>query len=147
MLVKNALEATPLCVRPDASLFEVLEQIRTSAQDTAAVVDAENRLVAVVGLYDILRLIIPAYLDTMEGLAGVMHHSYFEERFARLKGKLVQDAMQVPVDTTDSDDSLIKVAARMVEQRRNSLMVVKGERFVGIVTRRSLLARVMEYGA
>jgi len=146
MLVKYAMETEPLRVPTDAPLRTILEAVLGSHQDAAMVVDESGNLLGLVGIHDILRRIVPGYLDLDSNLAEVMHENYFDEVFSKLSEVTAADLMSkgADVDTVSPDDAVIKAAALFVEHRRKIIPVVEGSRLVGVITRRSVLRRALE---
>ncbi len=146
MLVKYAMETEPLRVSSDAPLRTILEGLLARDQDAAMVVDKEGNLLGLVGIHDILRRIVPRYLDLDSNLAEVMHENYFYEVFSRLTKVTATDLMrkEADVDTVSPDDAVIKAAALFVEHRRKIIPVVQGNRLLGVVTRRSILRRALD---
>jgi len=146
MLVKYAMETEPIRVATTAPLRTVLESILASNQDAAMVVDNAGSLLGLVGIHDILRRIVPGYLDLDANLAKVMHENYFDEVFAKVADVTAADLMSKGdgLDSVSPDDAVIKAAALFVEHRRKVLPVVEGSRVVGVITRRSVLRRALD---
>lgn len=142
MYVRNALLASPLTVHPDEPFEPLLRRLLEFRQATAAVLDDHGGLVGIVGIHDILRKIVPLYVDLDQKLMEVMHEGYFEERLGRLSGLTARDFMTSPVDTVSLDDTLIKTVGLIVENRRKTVPVVENGKFVGMITRRSILETV-----
>ena len=142
MLVKDAMVQTPLQVKPDAKLREIMDAILGGDQAGVAVIDASGKLLGLVGTHDVLRLIVPAYVDQAQGLASLMHDGYFEERFNKLAGVTAADVMSTEVDVVKPGDTIIKAATVFVEHGRKVLPVVENGKFVGMITRRSLLESI-----
>ena len=144
MYVRDALVSNPVTVSPDEPFTELVAKLLSSPQAKAAVLDAERRVIGVVGVHDVLRKIVPHYLDLDQKLMEVMHEGYVEERLLRLTGLVAGDLMTAKVDCVTLDDTMIKAVSMIVEKRRKSLPVIDDEgRFIGIVTRRSILERVV----
>ncbi len=146
MLVKYAMEKEPVRVPATAPLRTILEAVLEANQDAAIVVDEAGALLGLVGIHDILRRIVPRYLDLDANLAKVMHENYFDEVFAKQGDVTAADLMSKgdSVDTVSPDDAVIKAAALLVEHRRKVLPVVEGGHVVGVITRRSVLRRAIE---
>jgi predicted transcriptional regulator len=141
MYVRDALLHEPLETSPEELLGDLMPRLVTSRQATAAVLEG-RRLVGLVGIHDILRRIVPVYIDLDEKLAEVLHDDYLEERAPRLRGTRVRDLMTTTMDVVAPSDTLIKVAVLFVEKRRKTLPVVDQGVFVGMITRRTLLERI-----
>lgn len=144
MYVRDALIPNPVTVSPDEPFAELVAKLLASPQAKAAVLDAENRVVGVVGVHDVLRKIVPHYLDLDQKLMEVMHEGYAEERLLRLTDVVARDLMTAKVDCVSPDDTMIKAVSLIVEKRRKSLPVIDDKgRFIGIVTRRGILQRIV----
>jgi len=145
MLVKNAMVKTPLQVKPEAKLREILDAILGGDQAAVAVIDPGGKLLGLVGTHDILRLIVPNYVDQVEALANLLHEGYFEEQFNKLAGVTAADLMATELDVVKPSDTIIKTAALFVERKRKVLPVVEAGKFIGMIgmiPRRSLLERI-----
>lgn len=144
MLVRAAMLPDPLVVTPETGMLEFIHKVIASTQTTAAVVENE-KLVGMVSVQDVFRLILPNYVGRDMRLADVLHESYFEERFVEIEKLSVRDLMDEPVlDTVGPDDSVLHCVALFVHKGRKTLPVVEGDRYVGSVTRRSILRKVTE---
>lgn len=141
MLVRDAMVANPFVVAPATSLFVLVDRILAGNQTTASVVDG-GRLLGTVSATDVLKKLIPPYLHMDEQLANVLHDTYFEEELERLRHIEVQDAMERDVDTLPPDASVMRAVSLFVRRGRKTVPVVDGARFLGSVTRRSVLTLV-----
>lgn len=142
MLVRNAMLETAVTTTPDETFESLLEKLLCSRQATAAVLEEGGRLVGLVGIHDVLRRIVPVYVDLDHKLMELMHEDYFVERFDGLRHTRVRDLMSTKLDTVAPDDTLIKAVAIIVENNRKTLPVIENGRFIGMITRRSILERV-----
>ena len=142
MKVRDAMLEHPITVKPDDLFTELLRRMLDSRQATAAVLDDHDALVGVVGIHDILRKIVPLYIDMDNKLMEVMHEGYVEERLPRLKGTRVADLMITKLDCVRPNDSLILAVSIIVENRRKTLPVIDEGKFIGMITRRSILELV-----
>ncbi|MBL8729891.1 MAG: CBS domain-containing protein [Planctomycetes bacterium] len=141
MLVRDALVHSPFVVSPNATLFALVDGILAGNQTTASVVDGD-RLVGVVSATDVLKQLVPAYLAMDENLAHVLHASFFEEELGKLRNVQVHHAMVRDVDTLPPDASVMQAVAMFVRRGHKTVPIVDDGRFVGAVTRRSVLKLV-----
>ena len=142
MNVRSAMLPEPVTTHPDETFGELLSRLVVSRQATAAVLEKDGKLVGLVGIHDVLRKIVPIYVELDTKLMEVMHENYLEERLKRLRGTRVRDFMTTELDTVSPDDTLIKAVVIIVEHRRKTLPVVQDGKFLGMVTRRSILEKV-----
>jgi CBS-domain-containing membrane protein len=143
MLVRDAMVANPLVVPPTMSLFEFVDRILAGNQTTAAVVE-NGWLLGVVSATDVLKPLVPSYVAMDAKLAGVLRDSYFEEELGKLRNVQVQHAMARMVDTLPPDASVLQAVVTFVAKGRKTLPVVDGRKFLGCVTRRSVLTIVRQ---
>jgi CBS domain-containing protein len=141
MLVREALVESPFTVTPDTTLFELVDRILTCNQTTAAVVD-HDLLVGVVSSTDVLKQLVPAYLAMDENLANILHATFFEEELGKLHNVVVRHAMVREIDTLPPDASVMQAVSLFVRHGRKTVPVVEGTRFLGSVTRRSVLRHI-----
>ncbi|MEZ6038399.1 MAG: CBS domain-containing protein [Planctomycetota bacterium] len=138
MLVRDALVTNPLVVAPTTTMFELIEAVLGSNQTTASVVE-NGFLIGTVSAADVLRLVIPHYLAMDENLAGVLHATFFEEALVKLQNVLVGHVMEQPIHTLPPDAPLMSAVVTFVRHGRKTIPVVDHGRFIGAVTRRSVL--------
>jgi CBS domain-containing protein len=144
MLVRNAMLESPITTTPSETFEALLSKLLGSRQATAAVLTDEGKLMGVVGIHDVLRKIVPHYVDLDFKLMELMHEDYFAERFQGLKRTRVDNFMTraADVDTVAPDDSITKAVVIIVQKKRKTLPVVENGKFVGMITRRSILEHV-----
>ena len=108
---------------------------------TAAVVDG-GQLVGMVSVEDVFRALLPSYvaMGRMPNLADVLHDTYFEEAFEKFKNTTVGSVMCREIDSIAPDEPLMNAVALFVRKARKSLPVLDRGKFIGTVTRRSVLA-------
>jgi CBS domain-containing protein len=141
MLVRDALVAHPFVVTPTTTLFELIDGILAGNQTTASVIE-QGFLLGTVSAMDVLKRLVPSYVSMDENLAGVLHPTFFEETLSKLHNVIVGDVMERDVDTLPPDASVMQAVAMFVRYGRKTLPVVENGRFVGAVTRRSVLRLV-----
>ena len=145
MAVRDALDADPLTIAPDATVIKLIEAILNTKHTTAAVLAADGRLLGMVGAHDIFRKIVPEYLQAGRNLMDVFHDGYYEEKFAIFKETPVSKIMSTNLDFVHPDDSIIKAVTLIVEKRRKTIPVIESDgSFVGLITRRSALRRAYQ---
>lgn len=142
MIVKNSLIEDPLTVAPETQVIDLITLLIDSAHETAAVIDHDGALRGMVGIHDIFKAIVPYYIQVEEDLMNVIHEGYFEEKFQKIKHKTAKDLMVQAVDSVEPSDAVIKAVSIFVNHRRKALPVIEDGRFVGMITRTSVLDRL-----
>ncbi|OSC27340.1 hypothetical protein B8W69_14205 [Mycobacterium vulneris] len=98
---------------------------------------------AVLTASQVVRFILPSYVQEDPALAGVLTESVADHAAERLGGKSIRDVMpqqrqHIPV--VDADDTIIELAEVMSRLNSQLVAVVKGGELLGVVTASRLLA-------
>jgi CBS domain-containing protein len=129
---------------------EALDAVRMLAQQRLPgilVVDASRSPYAVLPASQVVRFIVPRYVQDDPSLAGVLQESMADHVAERLDGKTVGDML--PEHLTDvppaaADDTIIEVAAVMARLRSPLIPVTEDGRLQGVITASRLLAAVLK---
>jgi len=143
VLVMSAMVPNPLTVSADTSVLDLVERVLDSNQTTAVVLDAAGELLGVVSVEDVLRKIVPNYVNLDSELASIIHEGYFEEKFAQLAKTRVAEIMTKEVVTVAPTDTMIRAVTMSVHAGHKTFPVIDNGRFVGTITRRSILRCVV----
>jgi CBS domain-containing protein len=129
----------------DASAHEaalMLSRIQTSA---ALVVDGD-RFVGILTDEDLLRALLPSYVEEADALARVLEEASSERLWQRLEGRtvrdlIVQDRDQEPI--VDGGATLVEVASVMVRAEARIVAVIEDGRLLGGITIDHLLTHLL----
>ncbi|QUR67097.1 CBS domain-containing protein [Mycobacterium spongiae] len=111
------------------------------------VIDESGRPHAVLPASQVVRFLVPRYVQDDPSLAGVLNESMADRCAEKLSGKRVVDVLPehlVDVPPVDADDTIIEVAARMARLRSPLLAVVKNRRLQGVITASRLLGAALK---
>lgn len=106
------------------------------------VIDVKGRPQAVLPASQVVRFLVPTYVQDDPSLAGVLSESMCEHVVAKLRGKKVRDVIPerlAKVRAVKSDDTILEVAATMAQYRSPLVAVVKDNELVGVITASRLL--------
>lgn len=108
------------------------------------VTDGDQVPRAVLPASQVVRFLVPGYIQDDPSLAGVLSESAADRVADALRGKtvgqLLPDAAAKPVlPVVRADDTVIEVAALMARCRCPLVAVVEGKRMVGVITASRLL--------
>lgn len=112
------------------------------------VTDASGRPYAVLPASQVVRFIVPRYVQDDPSLAGVLNESMADRSAERLGGKKVRDVLPehlLDVPTVDVDDTIIEVAAIMARLRSPLLAVMKEGALHGVITASRLLQAALKH--
>jgi CBS domain-containing protein len=102
---------------------------------------------AVLPASQVVRFIVPGYVQDDPGLAAVLTESMADHATDRLRGKTIRDVLpqkrqHVPV--VDADDTIIEVAEVMARLHSPLVTVVKDGKLHGVITASRLLAAALK---
>lgn len=131
MLVRDVMTTQVVTVRPDARVKEAIQLLDDHQITAMPVVDADGHLVGVVSEADVLRDALMPDRRTHEIPVAIE---------SRAKVLTVNDVMtHLPMSVT-ADADLSIAASVLVDTSIKSLPVVDGDRVVGMVSRRDVIA-------
>lgn len=114
------------------------------------VVDERDHPVAILPASQVLRLVIPRYIQDVPALARVVDEAFADHMCDVLQGKTVSELLpsQGPeLVVAEPDDNVIEVAALMAGNRSPLVAVVDGKGatapLLGVITVASLLAALL----
>ncbi|OBB85792.1 hypothetical protein A5760_06970 [Mycobacterium colombiense] len=107
------------------------------------VTDASGSPYAVLPASQVVRFIVPRYVQDDPSLAGVLDEPMADRCAEKLSGKKVRDVLPdhlVDIPPAKADDTIIEVAALMARLRSPLVAVVKDRKLIGVIT----ASRVLE---
>jgi CBS domain-containing protein len=143
MKIVEMIEGRGVTVSKQTPVSEVLVRLLEMEHDAAAVLDEKGDFVAVIGIREVLRSIVPAHVYLDPKLAAMVHDGYFEEHFARIKDTPTSKLMDTSIEILTPASTVFKAVALIIENRRKTIPVVDGKKYLGMVTRKSLLTKVL----
>lgn len=110
------------------------------------VTDEAGKPYAVLPASQVVRFIVPGYVQDDPSLAGVLSESMADRAAEKLGGKTVRDVLPEhlhDVPAAEADATIIEVAASMARMRSPLVAVVKGGELHGVITASRLLAAAL----
>lgn len=110
------------------------------------VTDSAGKPYAVLPASQVVRFIVPRYVQDGPALAGVLNDSAADRPAQKLGGKTVRDVLPehlVDVPTANADDTTIEVAALMVRLRSPLVAVMKNGKLHRVITASRLLSAAL----
>ena len=110
------------------------------------VTDSAGKPYAVLPASQVVRFIVPRYVQDDPALAGVLNDSTADRAAAKLSGKTVRDVLPehlVDVPAANADDTIIEVAALMARLRSPLIAVMKNGKLHGVITASRLLSAAL----
>jgi CBS domain-containing protein len=112
------------------------------------VTDSSGSPYAVLPASQVVRFIVPAYVQDDPSLAGVLDESMADRAADKLGGKTVRDVLPehlLNVPSAKADDTIIEVAAIMARLRSPLIAVIKDGKLQGVITASRLLAAALKH--
>ena len=140
MKVKEIMTKDVTSVTPDTNAKEALELLLKMQISGLPVIDKENKLIGMFTEKDILRDILPSYIDRVGRFIYEENPKATRRKFQELKDLLVSKLMRKDVVTVDEDASLCEVTRLMLTQKVRRIPVLdKEKKVVGIVAREDIV--------
>jgi CBS domain-containing protein len=131
----------------DSDAVEAARLIAEHSLPGLVVTDTSGKPYGVLPAFEILRFILPRYVQDDLALAGVLGDSTDDQATRNLAGKTVGDLLPDHlrnIPSADARDSVIKVAAEMVRLRSPLIAVTKNGKLHGVITASRLLAAALK---
>ncbi len=149
MQAKELAEPYPT-IRLDSTVLDAARTLAERRLPGLIVVDENNHPRAVLPASQVLRLLIPQYVQDDPTLARVLDDSGAELPIHELEGKTVEELLRadhVKPPIAVPDDTVMEVAAVMTSSRSPLLAVVESDAkdspLIGVITVTRLLAHIL----
>ena len=142
MRAEKIAEEFPV-VALDSNALDAVRLLATRRLPGLVVTDAAGTPVTILPASQVVRLLVPPYVQDDPSLAGVLSESMADRVADKLGGKTVEAVLPKPppeMATVKSDDTIVEVAAVMARNRSPLVAVMSDEGLVGVIT----AARILE---
>jgi CBS domain-containing protein len=133
----------------DSSALEAARLVAEHSLPGIVVVTADEQLYAVLAASQVVRFIVPTYVQDDPLLARVLAESIADRAADRLRGKTIRELLpqrQRTLPAADADDTIIEVAAIMERLRSPLIPVMRQGKLHGVITASRLLAVALNCG-
>lgn len=141
VLAEQIVEEYPV-VASDSDALEAVRLIATRRLPGLVVTDHDGRPVTILPASEVVRMLVPGYVQDDPSLAGVLGESMADRIADKLSGKTVADVLPKSpreMTTVKCDDTIVEVAAVMARDHAPLVAVMAGKELVGVVTASRLL--------
>ncbi|HDH09619.1 MAG TPA: CBS domain-containing protein [Chloroflexi bacterium] len=135
MKAKDIMYTKVITVKQTATLRELNEVFQRYKITAVPVVDDENRVVGMVTEGDLIRAILPSYLELHEDSLYLHNFEYLEERVHHVENMQVKEIMTPSVISVTEDTPILKVGSIFLLKRIERIPVMRGDNLVGIISR------------
>jgi CBS domain-containing protein len=140
MKIKEVMTRDVTSISPQISAKEALDLLLKMEISGLPVIDEKNKLVGMFTEKDILRNVLPSYIEKVGRFVYEENPKLIEKKFQYLKDLSVSKLMCKDVVTVDENTSLCEVARLMLTQKVRRIPVLdKEKKVVGIVAREDIV--------
>jgi CBS domain-containing protein len=107
------------------------------------VTEESGRPYAILPASQVVRFVVPRYIQDDPSLAGVIDESAADRIATQLQGKTVRDLLPehpTELPTVNADDTMLELAAVMARMRSPLVAVLDDDAIIGVVTAARLLS-------
>ena len=136
-----------LIVQLDSDAMDAARMIAEHGLPGLVVADASHKPCAIILASEMLRFVLPRYVQDDITLAGVLGAALADNASENLAGKTVGDVLPKnprAVPSVNARDGVIKVAAEMAQQRSPLVAVMEKGKLHGVITAPRLLAAALK---
>lgn len=129
-------------VRSDMEAIAAVRMIAQHRLPGLVITDTSERPLQILPASQVVRLLVPAYVQDDPALAGVVSELTADRICERLSGKSVAEVLPEasrPIASVNADDTILEVAAVMAREHSPLVAVVTGDHLVGVITASRLL--------
>lgn len=146
MRAEEIVEDFPV-ISIDSNALDAARMLAEHRLPGLLVTDTSGSPYAVLPASQVVRFIVPRYVQDDPSLAGVLNESVADRAAEKLSGKKVRDVLPdhlVDIPPANADDTIIEVAALMARLRSPLIAVVKDGKLHGVITASRLLAAALK---
>ena len=145
MHAEDFVEEFPV-VTVDSNALDAARMLAEHRLPGIVVTDSAGQPYAVLPASQVVRFIVPTYVQDDPSLAGVIDESWADKAAQKLGNKSVRDVLPEhlrDIPSANADDTIIEVAALMAQLRSPLIAVMKDGRLHGVITASRLLAAAL----
>ena len=146
MHAEDIVEEFPV-VTVDSNALDAARMLAEHRLPGIVVTDSDGHPYAVLPASQVVRFIVPSYVQDDPSLAGVINESWADKAAEKLANKSVRDVLPEHlhgIPSAKADDTIIEVAALMAQLKSPLIPVLKDGRLHGVITASRLLAAALK---
>jgi CBS domain-containing protein len=143
---EDIVEEFPV-ISVDSSALDAARMLAEHRLPGIVVTDSSGLPYAVLPASQVVRFIVPTYVQDDPSLAGVINESWADKAAEKLGDKSVRDMLPEHLENipaAKADDTIIEVAALMAQLKSPLIAVVKEGSLLGVITASRLLAAAVK---
>jgi CBS domain-containing protein len=147
MRAEDIAEDFPV-VTTDSDALDAARMLAEHRLPGLLVTDPSGKPYAVLPASQVVRFLLPRYVQDDPSLAGVLNESMADRAADKLSGKTVREVLPdhlLNIPSADADDTIIEVAAVMAQRRSPLIAVVKDGNLHGVITASRLIDAALKH--
>ncbi len=132
----------------DSNALDAARMLAEHRLPGVLVIDEDGKPFAVLPASQVVRFIVPSYVQDDPSLAGVLNESTADHAADKLGNKTVRQVLPdhlINVPPANADDTIIEVAALMARNRTPLIAVMKDGKLHGVITASRLLEAALRH--
>ena len=124
-------------------------RIMETGHRSLLVVDDRGEIMGILAIIDLLRAVMPAYLDapkpsTADNIqySPLFWNNMFQREVLRLSGKKIKNVMSPAPRTIDADANLMEAAYTMITHNKRRLTIIDSGKVIGIIREQDLFFEI-----
>jgi CBS domain-containing protein len=130
----------------DADALDAARLLAEHRMPGLVVTDEQGRPHSVLGASQVVRFLVPSYVQDDPALAGVIDEQFADKVAEKLSGHTVRELLpkdRPELAVAEADDTIIEVAAVMARMRCPLVAVVENDKIIGVITASRLLEHAL----
>ena len=147
MHAEDIVEEFPV-VTIDSNALDAARMLAEHRLPGIVVTDSSGLPYAVLPASQVVRFLVPTYVQDDPSLAGVLNESMADHAADKLGNKTVRQVLPehlIDVPPANADDTIIEVAALMARNRTPLIAVMKDGKLHGVITASRLLEAALRH--
>ena len=147
MHAEDIVEEFPV-VTVDSNALDAARMLAEHRLPGIVVTDSSGLPYAVLPASQVVRFLVPTYVQDDPSLAGVLNESMADHAADKLGNKTVRQVLPdhlIDVPPANADDTIIEVAALMARNRTPLIAVMKDGKLHGVITASRLLEAALRH--
>lgn len=139
MLARDIMDTRFFTLSPEDTIGAAIRAFQNVGKELGKkvfglmVTDAEDRLVGMLSMYDILLFMQPKHIQIWGGMPDMDMQTLFDASFDRVKNIVTGDLMTTELVTIGPETHLLLISDIMIKKHVRRLPVIEKERVLGIV--------------
>ena len=124
-------------------------RIMETGHRSILVVDDRGEIMGILAIIDLLRAVMPAYLDAPKPATAdniqyspLFWNNMFQREVLRLSGKKIKNVMSPAPRTIDADANLMEAAYTMITHNKRRLTIIDSGKVIGIIREQDLFFEI-----